>query len=340
MRSCLKPSWIVSVFLLCNIIAEAAGSKFNTCSAPEGGDIIELHCLRATRSSCKIAEEALLKAGVKYKLRLMNELEVESTTEPDHVEAQMRDSTDTDTYKAGLAKAFIKRSKPPFVFDSKKHIDTRLYEAAKLAVGLLSESDEDNDSVGTVYKSEARKAFQALLPEVGPDIFHFPFLTRAFCEDLLEYVNLRDVEGLWVYNTDGLENEKSGARDLLFQVWHVPGFHNFWRSALQWIIPIMHARWPDLMLTSYGDPTIIKYDMENYPLMNEHVDFETLSFIIVLADNYSGGGTYFPRWNLTITGQEPGSMVMYPGGLSHVHAGKRITSGERYVLLGDITGED
>ena len=57
-------------------------------------------------------------------------------------------------------------------------------------------------------------------------------------------------------------------------------------------------------------------------------------------DSYSGGGTYFPRWNLTITGQEPGSMVMYPGGLSHLHAGKKITSAERYVLLGDITGED
>ena len=65
-----------------------------------------------------------------------------------------------------------------------------------------------------------------------------------------------------------------------------------------------------------------------------------LSFIIVLADNYSGGGTYFPRWNLTITGQEPGSMVMYPSGLSHLHAGKKITSGERYVLLGATTGED
>jgi|UPI00048E1A7A hypothetical protein len=120
---------------------------------------------------------------------------------------------------AALAKAFIKISKPPFVFDSKKHIDTRLYEAANLAVGLLSGSDEDDDLVATLYRRNARKAFLALLPEVEPYIFHFPFLTRAFCEDLLEYINLPEVQELWVYNTDGQENEKSGARDLLFQVY-------------------------------------------------------------------------------------------------------------------------
>lgn len=69
--------------------------------------------------------------------------------------------------------------------------------------------------------------------------------------------------------------------------------------------------------------------------MGLHWDNETLAMVVALSDpkDYEGGGTYFPRWDYSTGQPEPGTAVIYPGGLSHEHMGLETTKGKRYLFL-------
>lgn len=69
--------------------------------------------------------------------------------------------------------------------------------------------------------------------------------------------------------------------------------------------------------------------------MGLHWDNETLAMVVALSDpaDYEGGGTYFPRWDYSTGRPEPGTAVIYPGGLSHEHMGLETTKGKRYLFL-------
>lgn len=69
--------------------------------------------------------------------------------------------------------------------------------------------------------------------------------------------------------------------------------------------------------------------------MRTHHDAETVSLIVYLDARFAGGGTTFPRWafNTADAGVPVGHAVVYPGGVSHEHGGRPITSGERHLFL-------
>ena len=201
------------------------------------------------------------------------------------------------------------------------------------------------------YRNLTRGVFHKLQPEVGPDIFLFPLFSASFCNAVLDFVKKEENSHLWEFDSDGAafrltdfpfkeESRSNTGQNSIFQLFEVSGFMHAWELAMQWVMPIIHARWPTFEFEKIGDATVLRYDAKHYPLLKDHIDFETMGFIVLLNTNYSGGGTHFPKWNLTITGQEPGTVLMYPGGLSHVHGGRRVTGGERYVLLGDFMGQD
>ena len=60
---------------------------------------------------------------------------------------------------------------------------------------------------------------------------------------------------------------------------------------------------------------------------------------LALASVAPGGGTSFPRWS-TVVGRSAdgaldmplGSVVVFPGGVAHLHEGLPITRGERYII--------
>jgi procollagen-lysine,2-oxoglutarate 5-dioxygenase 1 len=55
---------------------------------------------------------------------------------------------------------------------------------------------------------------------------------------------------------------------------------------------------------------------------------------VYLNNDFEGGGTIFPRWNVGTARETPGTALIFPGGLSHVHQGLPISSGVRYLLCG------
>lgn len=70
----------------------------------------------------------------------------------------------------------------------------------------------------------------------------------------------------------------------------------------------------------------------------EHMDgsYHPLSWrdfgaIIYLNDDYEGGHTYYPNYNLEII-PEPGKLAIHPSDLNHLHGVSKVSGGIRYTL--------
>lgn len=189
-------------------------------------------------------------------------------------------------------------------------------------------------------------------------IYTFPFLTSVYCKKLVDEVDQQhqwmnetslDTHGplRWVENQDQcahLLNRPLHPRpfrvdvpyepDHCFPLCLLPGVNRAYEQLVdEHIAPLMKSLWPDFVMRIVDQPYVLKYEAGLATAMEVHDDEETFALIAYLNDEYTGGGTYFPQHNYE-TGKMPvGSAVIYPGGRSHLHGGRPITSGKRYILL-------
>ena len=80
---------------------------------------------------------------------------------------------------------------------------------------------------------------------------------------------------------------------------------------------------------------IIKYNNDLLPYMPAHYDFSTLSMVINLNTNFSGGGTHFPLLKHTHKAQHHNNgdaLIFKADKLSSIHEALSVTSGTRYVI--------
>lgn len=77
---------------------------------------------------------------------------------------------------------------------------------------------------------------------------------------------------------------------------------------------------------------VIKYDMNGQRQLAPHLDGSEFSFIIMLNDEYEGGGTYFVNEEIFVGKGSPGTVVIFCG--QNKHMARPITSGTRYILAG------
>ena len=81
------------------------------------------------------------------------------------------------------------------------------------------------------------------------------------------------------------------------------------------------------------DVFVVKYDAKGQRELGVHRDKSELSFVLLLSNpsDFEGGGTYYEHADMTIS-PEQGGLVLHCG--KSKHAGKAITSGTRYILIG------
>lgn len=62
-----------------------------------------------------------------------------------------------------------------------------------------------------------------------------------------------------------------------------------------------------------------------------HMDDSIASLLIPINDDYTGGGTKFPKQNVTLR-PPAGNCILFPGGITHRHGARIVTEGTRYVI--------
>jgi hypothetical protein len=106
------------------------------------------------------------------------------------------------------------------------------------------------------------------------------------------------------------------------------------KAVKKYLFPLAQKLFPTFNPTHHDEVYILRYRANNIKQqgMELHYDSEPLACILTLNREFQGGGTYYPKWDFTAL-TEIGEMLIYPGGLSHLHGGRKITAGKRYLLL-------
>lgn len=135
-------------------------------------------------------------------------------------------------------------------------------------------------------------------------------------------------------------NDDDDTMKTCFSLRKRPGLYEVYREVIEkFVAPIAHEKWPTFHMSMIRTPYILKYDADDpntYTSMGVHWDQNPCTMVVYLNKGFEGGGTYFPRWKFSSGHPTPGKALLYPGTLSHEHAGLAIKKGKRYILNCDM----
>jgi hypothetical protein len=182
---------------------------------------------------------------------------------------------------------------------------------------------------------------EEIFTEVAEQIYSFRLFTPEFCRLLIEEA---EHSGQWRTEADVEKNpytdiEEYCLPDTTQHLEKMRGLDAVYKLIIErHLKPLMERMWVTFKLQKISAPYVLRYSAEPGAIraMELHHDLETLTLVTYLNEEFTGGGTYFPRWNYHTGKPAPGCAILYPGGLSHEHEGVAITEGTRYLLCGSF----
>lgn len=198
-----------------------------------------------------------------------------------------------------------------------------------------------------LYRYDAAFVERFIHPEVTrvrelcEQVYQFRLFTPEFCALLLEEAEHANQWVTVLEHTVAEHGSLPGVDDLIEPdttvSWdEMPGLVDVYGQIIErHVRPIVESLWVTYKLQKWDTPAVRKYEPHVVREMGLHFDAETVGMIGYLSDGFEGGGTYFPRWKCAVgrSGEViVGSVVVYPGGVSHEHLALPITSGRRYTL--------
>lgn len=81
---------------------------------------------------------------------------------------------------------------------------------------------------------------------------------------------------------------------------------------------------------------VVRYHLGGQKYLRPHHDASTWSLTVALNEkhvDFEGGGTYFTRYECLASPKIPGNGFIFPGRLTHQHAGQELISGRRYIIV-------
>lgn len=166
--------------------------------------------------------------------------------------------------------------------------------------------------------------------EIGPknsSIYAVKFLRPEYCKLLIQ---VAERYGDWDSKSKG-----DYGKGMTLPIDFLPRLQKTYTEMVKkYLFPCASKLFPTFNPTHHDEVYILRYRSDNskQQSMDVHYDGEPLACILTLNSEFKGGGTYYPKWNY-VAKVTPGTMMLYPGGLSHLHGGRKITDGKRYVML-------
>ena len=163
--------------------------------------------------------------------------------------------------------------------------------------------------------------------EVASDIILLPFWTPDFCAEVVKAADLLDE----YKPLDGdVKNNAAPGQETRFNRISQRFAENFESHFKRRVAPIVRQHWWPISLGKNRMPFVLKYSPEVQPSLDPHHDASMISMTIILNEDYEGGHLTFPRQHWDSRGVETGTMVVFPGRVTHVHWVLPVTAGTRY----------
>lgn len=198
---------------------------------------------------------------------------------------------------------------------------------------LFRWSDEDVVDPRMVLAISDPAELAKLIQSPAWGIYTFPLLKPEWCAKLIWFA-----DQMGDYKPD--PSDPYPGREL--RTSEVAPLHRVMDDLLQrYISPLSEACFGGFSLNRVEDSFVLRYCLETQQEMGCHFDdLSDVSLTVVLNDEFEGGGLYFPEYEWSSAGLEPGMGVMFPGRVTHRHQGLKITAGERYALVIWTSGRD
>lgn len=193
------------------------------------------------------------------------------------------------------------------------------------------------------YDADFAARFLAVseVTELAEQVYLFQLFTPEFCRLLIEecehhagWVTVLEPTPAAHSAVEGVEDTYEPDTTLTWEA--LPGLEAVYKEVIErHVRPIVERLWPTWTLQKWDPPATRRYEPNVVAGMALHNDAEAVAMVGYLNAEFTGGGTYFPRWELTVGQSETvkvGSMVVFPGGVSHEHAARPVTAGRRYTL--------
>ncbi len=177
-----------------------------------------------------------------------------------------------------------------------------------------------------IHPQVLKKDWDAVVEEVGTDIYTWPLFTEEFCQKIIEEA---EYYGKWTvarhenYPTTDFLLEEMGLGDMYMHTLQEYGFQIAKR-----VWGLTGDAWDKNMK---AEVFIAKYSPDAQGHLDSHLDDSNYTITLALNDDYVGGGTFYHRQK-TLVRAPTGYQCLFPMP-THKHSGRWIGKGMRYIIV-------
>lgn len=199
---------------------------------------------------------------------------------------------------------------------------------------ILDDSDWEAWKLKYLNLSVAKGEFDLMVDDLGDNIYELPLFTPKFCKEAIALAEAKDE---WTID----RHEFYPTNDVLLPELGLDDIYN--RVLDEVIRPLSIHLW-NLEGKSWdafsNENFMARYTTERQSHLSLHHDRSHLTLVIKLNDEFSGGGTWFPKYQKLINPEVVGTASLHPGMVTHRHGARPITMGKRYIIVSFIRTHD
>ena len=170
------------------------------------------------------------------------------------------------------------------------------------------------------------KDWDAIVEEVGTELYVWPIFTEEFCKLIIEEAEHRNI---WTvarhehYPTTDFVLTEIGLNDMYERVLQEYGY-----SVAKHVWGLTGKEWGENMKS---ENFLAKYDPKAQGHLDSHLDKSNYTITLALNEEFEGGGTWYNKQK-TLIKAPTGYVCLFPMP-THKHSGRWIKKGTRYIIV-------
>ena len=192
---------------------------------------------------------------------------------------------------------------------------------------ILDDSDWDVWKSKYINHTLAKGEYDLMIDDLGNNILEFQLFTEKFCK---EAVALSEALDKWTMD----RHEFYPTNDVLLPELGLDVIYG--RVLKEVVYPLCIHYWT-LEGNGWSNMTsenfLARYTTDRQSHLSLHHDFSHVTMVVKLNDEFEGGGTWFPKYNILSNPKRVGTATLHPGMVTHLHGARPIHAGKRYICV-------